>query len=61
MTQKEYNDKITDLNGEFDALKRSALEAKTQDELNKISKRRDELNVEKGRIFGLRQQEIADR
>ena len=61
MTQKEYNDKMTDLNGEFDSLKRSALEAKSQDELNKISKRRDELNVEKGRIFGLRQQEIADR
>ena len=61
MTEKEYNDKMTDLNGEFDALKRSALEAKSQDELNKISKRRDEPNTEKGRIFGIRQKEIADR
>lgn len=51
MTEKEFNDSMADNKNEFEALKRSALEAKTQDELNKISKRRDELNVEKGRIM----------
>lgn len=61
MTEKEFNDSMADNKNEFEALKRSALEAKTQEELNKISKRRDELNVEKGRIIGLRQKEIADR
>ena len=61
MTEKEFNDKITDLKNEYDGLKRSALEAKGTDELNKISARRDEINTEKGRLFGIRQKEIGDR